>query len=420
MGLKELLDELDDDLQSMKGQSLFRNLRRIDSPQSDKVTVDGRQYISLCSNNYLGLANHKVLKDASVTAIETYGTSASASRLMSGNMGLHEQLERVTAAFKQTEDVLVFNTGYMANTGIIQALASDTDAIFSDELNHASIIDGCRLSRAKVFIYKHRNTEHLRSLLLDASGYRRRIIITESVFSMDGDIAPLTEINSIAMNYDAVLIVDDAHATGVIGKNGRGSSEHYPHLNPLPEGEENSLPFKGRVRVGMGLFSSESQFITMGTYSKALGSFGAYIAGPAIIKKYLINKARPFIYTTALPPSVLAASIAAINLIQKDNSMLNNLWKNTMLFREKIKRLGFNTMNSETPIIPILIGSAEYTIKFSERLFQEGIFASAIRPPTVPDGSCRIRTTITAGHSIEDIEYCIGVFEKVGKELRAI
>ncbi|MDD5434461.1 MAG: 8-amino-7-oxononanoate synthase, partial [Nitrospira sp.] len=357
------LKELEEELRLLKAQSLYRSLKRIDSPQSAFVTIDGKEYISLCSNNYLGLANHITLKNAAITATDMYGTGAAASRLISGNMSLHEQLECITATFKQTEDALVFNTGYMANTGTIQALASDMDAIFSDELNHASIIDGCRLSRAKVFIYKHRDTDNLRSLLSESRGYKRRVIITESVFSMDGDIAPLPDIIKVSLEFDAILIVDDAHATGVLGKNGRGSTEHFG------------------IEINDNLLH-----IQMGTYSKALGSFGAYIAGPGILKKYLINKTRPFIYTTALPPAILAASIAAINLIQEDDSMLKDLWKNTGLFRERIKGLGFNTIDSETPIIPILIGSAEDTIKFSERLFQEGIFTTAIRPPTVPDG----------------------------------
>lgn len=391
------LKELEYELNLLKDHSLYRRLRVINSPQSSIITIDGKEYISLCSNNYLGLANHRALRNASIAATEALGCSASASRLMSGNMKLHEQLEECTASFKQTEDALVFNTGYMANIGTIQSLTTEGDAIFSDELNHASIIDGCRMSRAKVFVYKHRDTDHLRSLLSESKGYKRRVIITESIFSMDGDIAPLPEIINTALEFNAILIVDDAHASGVLGKNGRGSSEHFG-ITP----DDNLL------------------HIQMGTYSKALGSFGAYIAGPRILKEYLINKARAFIYTTALPPSVLAASMAAIKLVQQDENLLIRLWDNTRLFRERLKGLGFNTMDSETPIIPILIGSAEDTIKFSERLFQEGIFATAVRPPTVPEGACRIRTTITAGHTIEDIEYCIGVFKKVGKELHII
>lgn len=389
-----LLRGLEDELEMLNDSHLFRKLTRVDSDQSSRIIIDGREYISLCSNNYLGLANHRVLKNAAIKAIRDYGTGAAASRLISGNMGLHERLERITAEFKETETALIFNTGYMANISVLQSFADDRDAIFSDALNHASIIDGCRLSRGQVFIFDHRDVGHLRSLLSMTSGYRRRVVVTESVFSMDGDIAPLPDIVEVAKEYGAVLILDDAHATGVLGEKGRGSSEHF------------------------GI--EDRTYLQMGTYSKALGSFGAYIAGTEGVREYLINKARAFIYTTALPPPVIAASIAAIKKLKEDHEILKNLWENTRLFREGIKAIGYNTLNSETPIIPILIGDVERTILFSKRLFEEGIYAAPIRPPTVPEGSCRIRTTITAIHSKSDIEFCIGIFEKVGRELRII
>ena len=388
-----------EELKELRGSHLHRTLRRIESDQSPRVVIDGRHCINLCSNNYLGFANHPSLKEASINAVTKYGTGAGASRLVSGNMEIHERLERVTSEFKGTEDALLFNTGYMANAGLIQAIASDRDAIFSDELNHASIIDGCRLSKARVFIYRHKDAEHLRSLILQTTeknknAYRRRIVITEGVFSMDGDIAPLTDIVKVAEEFDAVLIVDDAHATGVLGRSGRGSFEHF------------------------GIKSSAH--IQMGTYSKALGSFGAYIAGTTLLKDYLINKARGFIYTTALPPSVIAASMAAISILQKDKGLLERLWENTMLFKDGIRTLGYNTMNSETPVIPVYVGDTENALLFSQRLFEEGIYATPIRPPTVPEGSCRIRTTVTAAHSREDIEQCIEVFKSVGSALRLI
>lgn len=391
-----LLKTLKDELMILKDSHLFRYLNRVDSEQSSRITIGGREYISLCSNNYLGLATHTGLKESSMEAIKNYGNSAVASRLVSGNMELHERLEEVTAEFKGTEAALVFNTGYMANAGTLQALADERDVLFSDALNHASIIDGCRLSGAKIFVYRHRNVDHLRSLLSMAagSGYRKKIVITDGVFSMDGDIAPLPDIAGVAEEHDAFLIVDDAHATGVLGKNGKGS-----------------LEFFGLTR---------RDIIQMGTYSKALGSFGAYIAGPAEVRDYLINKARAFIYTTALPPSVIAASIAAIRILQEDHEMLSRLWQNTILFREGLTGLGFNTLNSETPIIPILIGDEEGVLRFSKRLFEEGIYAVPIRPPTVPEGGCRIRTTVTAAHSTSDIEFCIGILKKVGRELKVI
>lgn len=389
-----MLKELEVELERIKTSHLFRSLRRVSSDQSSRIIIDGKEYISLCSNNYLGLANHPALKEASIAAIRNYGTSAAASRLVSGNMELHERLEEMTAAFKGAAAVLAFNTGYMANAGLLQAVAKEGDALFSDALNHASIIDGCRLSRAKVFIYHHRDVGHLRSLLSGASGYRRKIIVTDSVFSMDGDIAPLHDISKIAAEHDALLVVDDAHATGVMGKRGGGSFEHFG----IPAGDA----------------------IQMGTYSKALGSFGAYIAGPREVREYLINKARTFIYTTALPASVVAASIAAIKILQEGNELLSKLWENTRLFREGLISLGFNTMNSETPIIPVLTGDVEKTVLFSERLYEHRIYAVPIRPPTVPEGGCRIRTTITAAHNIADIKFCLETFERVGKELKII
>lgn len=388
------LEDLQEELEMLKGSHLYRTLKCITSDQSSRITIEGREYISLCSNNYLGLASHQVLKDASMIAIKEFGNSASASRLISGNMEIHETLERITAEFKEAEAALLFNTGYMANIGLLQAIADGNDAIFSDVLNHASIIDGCRLSRAEVFVYNHRDVGHLRSLLSTASGYRRRIVITDSVFSMDGDIAPLPEIIDLSEEYDAILIVDDAHATGVLGKKGRGSLEHF-----------------GLAKKGV---------IQMGTYSKALGSFGAYVACPKEIREYLINKARAFIYTTALPPSVIAASIAAIKTLQEGGERVSKLWENTRLFKEGLRNLGFNTLNSETPVIPVLIGDIEKAILFSERLFENGIYAVPIRPPTVPGGNCRIRTTVTASHAVSDIEFCISMFEKVGRDLGII
>lgn len=393
-----MLKEFKVELERIKTSRLFRSIKRVSSDQSSRIMIDGREYISLCSNNYLGLANHPALKEASIAAIQNYGTGAAASRLASGNMNLHEQLEEKTAVFKGTEVALAFNTGYMANSGLLQAIAEEGDALFSDALNHASIIDGCRLSRAKVFIYHHRDVEHLRSLLSGASGYRRKIVVTDSVFSMDGDIAPLHDIYKMAKEHDALLVVDDAHATGVLGKRGSGSFEHFG------------------IQRGDGV----DGVIQMGTYSKALGSFGAYIACSREVREYLINKARTFIYTTALPPAVVAASTAAIEILQEGNELLRKLWENTEFLRKGLMGLGFNTLNSETPIIPVFVGDIEKTILFSERLFENGVYAVPIRPPTVPIGSCRIRTTITAVHTMEDIRFCLEIFERAGKELRII
>ncbi|MCC6544455.1 MAG: 8-amino-7-oxononanoate synthase [Nitrospirae bacterium] len=392
-------NELLHELRELKDSHLLRVLKRVDSAQSSRIIIEGKEYINLCSNDYLGLADHPSLKEAVIESVKKYGTGAGASRLVSGNMELHETLEGATAQFKGTEDALLFNSGYMANTGIIQALASEGDAIFSDELNHASIIDGCRLSKAKVFIYRHKDAGHLRSLIMQTTekgnrAYRRRIAVTESVFSMDGDIVPLNDIVKVIEEFEGILIVDDAHATGVLGRSGRGSFEHFGVNN--------------------------SSHIQMGTYGKALGSFGAYAAGTSLLKNYLINKARTFIYTTALPPSVMAASIAALRILQNDEELLEVLWVTTRLFRDGLSALGYNTMQSETPIIPIYVGDTEKALRFSQRLFDEGIYAAPIRPPTVPEGGCRIRTTVTAAHSLEDIERSIEVFKNVGRELGLI
>ncbi len=386
------------ELEELRSSHLHRTLRRVASEQAPRIIMDGRQCINLCSNNYLGLANHPALKEAAAAAVQKYGAGAGASRLVTGNMEIHEMLEKATSEFKGTEDALLFNTGYMANAGLIQSLAGDGDAIFSDELNHASIIDGCRLSRAQVFIYRHRDAEHLRSLILQSAvqgHYRRLVIITDGVFSMDGDIAPLTDLLNVADEYGAILLVDDAHATGVLGRSGRGSFEHF----------------------GTG---SSPSLIQMGTYSKALGSFGAYVAGTSLLRDYLINRARAFIYTTALPPSVIAASMAALNVLKADGMLLARLRENMMMLRDGLTALGYNILQGETPIIPVFTGDIERTLLLSQRLFEAGICATAIRPPTVPEGRCRIRTTVTAGHSSEDIGQCIEVFSRVGRELRLI
>ncbi len=395
----KLDDELLRELHELRELHLRRTLKTVSSDQSPRITIEGRSCINLSSNNYLGLANHPSVKEASIAAINKYGTGAGASRLVSGNMEIHELLESCTSKFKGTEDALIFNSGYMANAGLIQAIAAEGDLIFSDELNHASIIDGCSLSRASVAIYRHRDAEHLRSLILQTTQkrtgtHRKRIVITDSVFSMDGDIAPLNDIADVVDEFEAILIVDDAHATGVLGRSGRGSFEHF------------------------GIYGISH--IQMGTYSKALGSFGAYVAGTSVLKDYLINKSRAFIYTTALPPSLIAASISAISIIQQDNGLLEKLRENTIMFKEGLRTLGYNTMNSETPIIPVCAGDIEKTLLLAEKLFEEGVYATPIRPPTVPEGSCRIRTTVTAAHTREDLEHCIDVFRRAGSDLRII
>jgi predicted pyridoxal phosphate-dependent acyltransferase len=380
-----------EELKELKQKDLLRAMRRIDSAQGPRVKIDGREIILLSSNNYLGLADHPKVKEAAIKAIEKYGFGSGASRLISGNMSLHEELEERLARFKGVEATLIFNSGYTANTGVIPAIVSNGDFIYSDELNHASIIDGSRLSRAEIRVYPHKDMNVLEDLLKKEKGKGRKLIITDTVFSMDGDIAPLKEIYELSRMYDAILMVDEAHATGVLGKKGRGAIEHF--------GLENN------------------DIIQMGTLSKALGTFGAYIAGSKELINYLTNKARSFIYTTSLPPTVASASIEAINIIDEDGSLIKRLWDNRKMFLEGLHSLGLNTLGSETPIIPVFIGDAPKALKIAQLLFEQGVYAPAIRPPTVSEGSSRIRTTVMATHMKEDIEKALMVFERVINEL---
>ncbi|MEK6692036.1 MAG: 8-amino-7-oxononanoate synthase [Nitrospirota bacterium] len=377
------------ELEELNQKGLVRTLKRIDSAQGPRVTIDRREIILLSSNNYLGLANNTRVKEAAIRAIERYGFGSGASRLISGNTALHEELEEKIARFKGTESALIFNSGYTANTGVIPALVGKGDFIYSDEFNHASIIDGSRLSRAEIRIYPHKDMNSIEDLLKRDAGNGRKLIITDTVFSMDGDIAPLKEIYELAMRYDAILMIDEAHATGVLGKKGRGAIEHF--------GLENN------------------DIIQMGTLGKALGTFGAYAAGSKELINFFINKSRSFIFTTSLPPAVAAATIEALNIIEEDVSLIKRLWENRKMFLEGLHYLGLNTSGSETPIIPVFIGDASKTSKVAQLLYENSVYAPAIRPPTVPHGSSRIRTTVMATHTIEDIEKAIEAFKTVAE-----
>ncbi|OIO38985.1 MAG: 8-amino-7-oxononanoate synthase [Candidatus Omnitrophica bacterium CG1_02_49_10] len=386
---------LKEELNILKEKGLYRALRRVSSGAGPTAVVDGREVINLCSNNYLGLAKHPALIEASIEATKKYGTGSGASRLVSGNIELYEELESLLAEFKGTESALVFSSGYSANIGAITALMSSGDFVVSDRLNHASIIDGCRLSGAKFNVYPHKDTKKLEEILSRATGrYGKIVIATDSVFSMDGDIAPLDILSEIADRYGAYLFIDDAHATGVLGPEGRGSLSHF------------------------GIDGGE--FIEMGTLSKALGSLGGFIAGSSHLVNYLKNKARSFIYSTALPPSVLASSIAALKIVKSDGSFREKLWENVSRFREPLQALGFDTMDSATQIIPVLIGDNKKTMEFSEMLFERGVFAQGIRPPTVPDGTARIRASISSAHTDEHIERAVKAFKDAGKEAGVI
>ena len=372
-------------LAELKTKQLIRELRDRESAQGPRISFHGKEYINFSSNDYLGLANHPSLIHAAHRALDTFGFGAGASRLLSGGSTLHKELEMKIAQFKKTEAALVFNSGYAANTGIIPALAlaDEHTALFSDEFNHASIIDGCRLSRAQLYIYKHKNVSHLEELLKKETA-GRRIIITDTVFSMDGDIAPLREITDLCRIYNAILYIDEAHATGVIG-NGKGALAHY-NIDPEP------------------------WIIQMGTFSKALGSFGAFIAGSSDNLQWTMNNARSFMYSTALPSCVIAASLAALDLIENDPVLIRRLWANREKVADSIKALGYDIMGSETPIIPLKTGTIENTLRIEKHLFSHGIYAPAIRPPTVKEP--RLRITITAAHTNEDIEQLIDTLKQ--------
>ena len=368
-------------------------MRVIEGPQAGRVILDGREVLLLCSNNYLGLADHPLLKEAAISAIERYGVSSGASRLVSGTMELHEALEARLAAFKGAESALVFNSGYTANTGIIPALVGKGDVIFSDRLNHASIVDGALLSRAKFIRYPHKDMAALRRLLAETDVAGRRLIITDGVFSMDGDLAPLAELAALKREYGALFMVDDAHGTGVIGPTGRGSAELCGIMDAVD--------------------------VQMGTLGKGLGSCGAYVAGSRDLIELLVNRARSFIFSTSLPPAVLAASLAAVDLVDSPVGvdLRRQLARNASFFRGSLHAAGFNTMGSETQIVPIFVGEAEPTMEFSRRLLAEGFFVQGIRPPTVPAGSCRLRCTLMATHGQDDLERAVSAISRVGKEM---
>ena len=385
-----------EELDLLKQQGLFRSTRLVEGAQQSRVILDGREVIMLCSNNYLGLADHPLLKDAAVRAVEKYGVSSGASRLVSGTMELHNELEASIALFKGTEAALVFNSGYAANTGIIPALAGRGDVVFCDRLNHASIIDGCLLSRAKLVRYPHNDTAALRRLMEENETNGRRLIVTDGVFSMDGDIAPLADLVALKKEFGALLMVDDAHGTGVLGPTGRGTAEHF------------------------GLMSEID--IHMGTLGKALGSFGAYAAGSLDIVEYLINHARSFIFSTSLPPAVLAISIAAIELVNspEGTSLRARLAENAGFFRTALCSAGFDTMGSGTQIIPVFAGEPETVMEFSNLLLDSGIYVQGIRPPTVPAGSCRLRCTVMATHASDDLEEAVEAITKAGRQVGLI
>lgn len=375
------------ELEQIKNAGLYRRMRRVEGDQGPTLSIDGHEIINFSSNNYLGIANHPDLAAAAKAAIDRYGCGSGASRLISGNMTLHEELENQLAEFKGTEAALVFNSGFQANTGVISTLAGEDDAIFSDTLNHASIIDGCRLARANTFVYAHNDLDQLEAQLSQATGFRRKLIVTESIFSMDGDEAPLTGIVELAEKYGAMVMVDEAHATGVFGASGAGVVQ----------------------KLGLG----DRVPVQMGTLGKALGGFGAYIAGSAGLRDLLINRCRSFIFTTSLPPAVMAMAMAAIDIVKREPERREALWQNCRNLKEGLRRLGYRVGASESPILPLIIGDAGECMRFSEKVFERDVFAQGIRPPTVPPGTSRLRITLMATHTREQIERALDAFAAV-------
>ena len=380
----------ENELSKLDEQNLRRRLRVVDSYNGSRITMNHREMLLLCSNDYLGLANHPALRQAALQAMERYGFGAGASRLVSGTSALHQALEDRLALFKGTEAALVFNSGYAANTGIIPAIVGIGDLILSDSLNHASIVDGCRLSKAQVTIYTHKDSAQVETLLKNNLQAKRKLIVTDGVFSMDGDIAPLPDLVYLSEKYGAILMVDDAHGTGVLGQTGKGTVEHFG--------------LSGRVHIQMG------------TLGKALGSFGAYAAGSKELIDFLINCSRSFIYSTALPSSVCAASLAAIDLLEQEPERRVRLWNNRNQFVNGLRSIGISTGASETPIVPLIIGDSGRALKAADKLFEYGVYATAIRPPTVPADAARIRTTVSAAHSNADIDSALDIFSILKKE----
>jgi glycine C-acetyltransferase len=390
---------LEAEIEELKAKGLYRRLRVVQSEQRSRCMIDGHEVITLSSNNYLGLNTHPRLREAAIEAVRRFGAGSGAVRTIAGTMTLHEELERRLADFKQVPAVLTFQSGFTANTGVIPIVAPEGAVIVSDALNHASIIDGIRLTKAERKVFPHADMEGLRIALSEVRAApggadRTVLVVTDGVFSMDGDIARLPEITDAAEEAEAIVYVDDAHASGVLGRNGRGSIDHFG--------------LHGRVHIQVG------------TLSKAIGVLGGYVAGSEALREILIHRARPFLFSTSHPPAVAAACLAAIDVLESEPELIERLWQNTRLFKAGLARLGFDIGSSETPITPVIAGSGAMAMKLSDRLFEEGVFAQGIGFPTVADDRSRVRTIVTAEHSHDELETCLAAFEKVGRELALI
>ncbi|MBI4019832.1 MAG: glycine C-acetyltransferase [Candidatus Aenigmarchaeota archaeon] len=382
------------EIDSLKKQNLFNTLPVLETEQRARVRINGKDVITLSTNNYLGFANHPRLRKAAIAAINKWGFGTGAVRQIAGTMRIHVDLEDLLAKYKRTEAALVFTAGIAANRGTIQCLMDSGDVIISDELNHGSIIDGVRLTKADRKIYPHKDMDGLEKVLRESKKARRRLVVTDGVFSMDGDTAPLDEIAELCKRHDAILMVDDAHGDGVMGRDGRGTANHYG--------------VDGEVDIDMG------------TLSKAFGCLGGYIAGTSYLKDYLTNRARSFIFTTAHPPAVAAACMEAIRMVQGEPQHLRQLWKNTIYFKKSLMELGFNTGHSQTPITPVIVGESGLAQRLSAGLFKAGIFVKPIVYPLVAKDKARVRTIVTAQHTKEDLDASLDAFKGVGKRLKIL
>jgi glycine C-acetyltransferase len=385
---------LSTELSAIKRQGLYRSLRILDDRQQATSRVDGRTVVNLSSNNYLGLTTHPKLIARARQAIEEYGVGTGSVRTIAGTMAIHMELERRLATFKKTEAVVVFQSGFTANAGTVSAILGKDDVIISDALNHASIIDGCRLSRAAIKTFPHKDVAAARRVLQELPAAQRKLLVTDGVFSMDGDLGPLPELCSLAEEFGCIMMVDDAHASGVFGKNGRGTIDHFD--------------VHGRVDVQVG------------TLSKAIGALGGYVAGARSLIEFLYHRARPFLFSTSHPPSVAATCIGAIDLLENEPQLIEQLWENTRFFKKGLQNLGFDTGMSESPITPVIAGDASRAMKLSDRLFEEGVFAQGIGFPTVPRDKARVRTIVTATHTRDELQFALDTFAKVGRELGLI
>ncbi len=385
---------IEEELERLKNEGLYVNIRVIESEVSSWFIVNGKKCLNLTSNNYLGFASDRKLIKKVIEYVQKYGIGPAAVRTISGTMSIHIELEKKLSSFKKVEDVILLQSGFMANLSVIPSIVSSEDVIFSDELNHASIIDACRLSKAEIVRYKHLDMNDLEDKIKQYSNKRRKLIVSDGVFSMDGDIAPLNELIELANKYDAILMIDDAHGEGVLGKNGRGIVDHFNAHNKVD--------------------------IEVGTLSKAFGVIGGFVAGSQKLIEYLKQRARPFLFSSALTVADVAANLAALEIMESSDELVRKLWENKNYFQENLRKMGFNLGTTKTPITPVIIGDEKKAQQFSKELFENNIFVQAIVYPTVPKGTARLRVMISAIHTKEDLDFALEVFEKIGKKLSII